>query len=177
MLDDLLSVIPPLERRIEARAAARLRHPNIVSIHEVGEVYGQHYIAMDYIEGESLASWIKREPPMQDQAASLLSTISHAVHHLHADGVSSPLIAGYPLLIVGASLWFRTALVWFMTGLSAASYSILLLDALYRRTDLSIQFARPAIILASMVILGYMVTYQVSRLQAMKRYYRSKLQH
>ena len=39
----------------EAQAAARLRHPNIVQIHEVGQLHGQHYFAMEYIEGESLA--------------------------------------------------------------------------------------------------------------------------
>ena len=39
----------------EARAAARLRHPNIVGILEVGDVDGQHYFAMDYVAGGSLA--------------------------------------------------------------------------------------------------------------------------
>ncbi|MDQ7780443.1 MAG: protein kinase, partial [Planctomycetota bacterium] len=39
----------------EARVAARLKHPNIVSVHDVGEVDGKHYFTMDYIEGQSLS--------------------------------------------------------------------------------------------------------------------------
>ncbi len=71
----------------EARAAARLRHPNIVAIYEVGDVHGQHYFAMEYIKGESLASRIQREPMSLDQATSLLSAICRAVHHLHDEGI------------------------------------------------------------------------------------------
>jgi serine/threonine protein kinase len=71
----------------EAKAAARLRHPNIVAIYEVGEVHGQHYFAMEYIEGESLASRIKREPISPHQAASLMSAVGRAVHHLHQEGI------------------------------------------------------------------------------------------
>jgi len=43
----------------EARAAARLRHPGIVGVHEVGEFDGQHYIAMDYVSGGSLAEHLQ----------------------------------------------------------------------------------------------------------------------
>ncbi len=39
----------------EARTAAKLRHPNIVAIHEVGDHEGQHYFSMDFIDGTSLA--------------------------------------------------------------------------------------------------------------------------
>src|SRR5713101_2641265 len=46
----------------EARAAATLDHPNICSIYEVGEADGRSFIAMQYIEGETLDARIKRKP-------------------------------------------------------------------------------------------------------------------
>ena len=46
----------------EAEAAAALSHPNIVAIHEIGEVQGQHFFSMDYIEGQSLADLVQRKP-------------------------------------------------------------------------------------------------------------------
>ncbi|MHC5211666.1 MAG: serine/threonine-protein kinase [Planctomycetota bacterium] len=46
--------------RREARAAARLRHPHVVAVHEVGEHDGHHYIAMDWVEGATLAGVIRR---------------------------------------------------------------------------------------------------------------------
>ena len=57
----------------EARVAARIRHPNIVAIHEVGEMHGTPYIAMDYIEGGSLVDRIEREEMSLDQVVSLLA--------------------------------------------------------------------------------------------------------
>ena len=55
--------------QVEARAAARLRHPNIVHIHEVGQQHGQHYFTMEYVEGESLAERIARGPVPRATAA------------------------------------------------------------------------------------------------------------
>ena len=51
---------PELVRRFqaEAKAAARLRHSNIVHIHDVGQFHGQDFFAMEYIEGQSLAERI-----------------------------------------------------------------------------------------------------------------------
>src|SRR5881628_3992351 len=46
----------------EARAAATLDHPNICSIYEVGEEDGRGFIAMQYVEGETLDARIKRKP-------------------------------------------------------------------------------------------------------------------
>src|SRR4051812_40233560 len=44
----------------EARLAAKLKHPNIVTIHDVSEVDGLHYIVMDLLQGEPLSDTIKR---------------------------------------------------------------------------------------------------------------------
>lgn len=73
--------------QIEARAAARLRHSNIVHIHEVGQSRGQHYFAMEYIEGESLAQRIARFPMPIDAVVRLVAAVARAVEHLHQQGI------------------------------------------------------------------------------------------
>ena len=47
----------------EARALARLRHPNVVAVHDVGEHAGRVYVAMEFIAGETLQRWLLRSPP------------------------------------------------------------------------------------------------------------------
>ncbi len=71
----------------EARAAGRLRHPNIVGIHEVGEVHGQHYFAMDCVEGPSLADRLRTGPADPRETARILSSVARAVHYLHEHGI------------------------------------------------------------------------------------------
>jgi serine/threonine-protein kinase len=71
----------------EARAAARLRDPHIVGIHEVGEIHGQHYFAMEYIAGPSLAQLLGRGPLTGEESARLVMGVAEAVAHLHAQGV------------------------------------------------------------------------------------------
>jgi serine/threonine-protein kinase len=67
----------------EARAAGSLRHPNIVGIHEAGEVHGQHFFAMDFIEGRSLAQELVRGPFEPRRAAECLAAVARAVQYLH----------------------------------------------------------------------------------------------
>jgi eukaryotic-like serine/threonine-protein kinase len=71
----------------EARAVARLRHRNIVGIHEVGEEVGRHFFAMDFVEGESLAKVISRGPMAPERAARWMVSIAEAVEHLHSQGL------------------------------------------------------------------------------------------
>ena len=70
----------------EATLFARLKHPNIVSVHEVGEVEGVPYIVMDLIEGTTLAERLSRRPPV-DEMVSLLEDVARAVHHAHSQNV------------------------------------------------------------------------------------------
>jgi tRNA A-37 threonylcarbamoyl transferase component Bud32 len=72
---------------IEARAAARVQHSNIVHIHDVGQLHGQHYFAMEYVEGESLATRIAREPLPIEAALRLVAVVARAVDHLHQQGI------------------------------------------------------------------------------------------
>ncbi|HEY5914066.1 MAG TPA: protein kinase [Verrucomicrobiae bacterium] len=73
--------------RAEAMAAASLHHPNIVSIHEVGFCEGQHFLAMDYVEGRPLSALIAGRPLPPKRAATYLRTIAEAVHHAHERGI------------------------------------------------------------------------------------------
>jgi eukaryotic-like serine/threonine-protein kinase len=67
--------------RSEAQSMARLRHPNIVTVHETGEYQGHLYFVMDLIEGAPLDERDLVERPRE--AAALLATVAMAVHHAH----------------------------------------------------------------------------------------------
>ncbi len=71
----------------EARAAALLRDPHVVAIHDVGEIQGQHYFAMEYIDGPSLAQRLQTSPMTPDEAARLVSIMARAVGRLHQRGI------------------------------------------------------------------------------------------
>ncbi len=71
----------------EARAAARLEHPNIVPIREMGEIAGRLYIAMRWIDGESLGARIKRGPMTLDEALPIVKQIASALAYAHARGL------------------------------------------------------------------------------------------
>ena len=73
--------------RAEAEAAASLRHPNIVAIHEVGEHEGQQYFSMDYIEGRNLAEAVRDKPMSARHAAACIQTIAEAIQYAHERGV------------------------------------------------------------------------------------------
>ncbi|HEY1376044.1 MAG TPA: serine/threonine-protein kinase, partial [Gemmataceae bacterium] len=70
--------------RAEAEATARLQHPNIVQVFEVGEVDGHLYYAMEYVDGGSLAGRAVRPP---HEAARLAEALADAVQHAHDRGV------------------------------------------------------------------------------------------
>jgi serine/threonine protein kinase len=63
--------------RREAEAAAKLQHPGIVPIHEVGERDGQCYFSMDFIEGGQLDEVLERAPISIRHAAELIAKVAH----------------------------------------------------------------------------------------------------
>jgi WD40 repeat protein len=73
--------------RQEAEAAARLQHPNIVSIHEIGEWDGQPYFTMDYVEGLSLAQLAGTGLIPIQRSVTYLQRIAEAVHYAHGRGI------------------------------------------------------------------------------------------
>ncbi|MBX3472024.1 MAG: serine/threonine protein kinase, partial [Planctomycetes bacterium] len=78
-----------LERfAVEARAAARLKHPNIVGIHRVGEEGGAPYLVMDLVPGESLQRRLGRDGPLPPrEAARLCALLARALAFAHGRGV------------------------------------------------------------------------------------------
>ncbi len=71
----------------EAEAVARLNHPNIVALLEVGEDAGQPFIAMEWIEGQTLAQLVQNGLPDAKDAARLLLKVADAVTHAHSHGI------------------------------------------------------------------------------------------
>jgi len=82
----LISQVAVRRLRAEAEVAASLQHPSIVAVHEVGEHEGQHYFAMDYVEGNSLAEIVRENPLPAKHAAEYVQRIAEAVHYAHQQG-------------------------------------------------------------------------------------------
>ena len=68
----------------EARSAAAITHPNICAIYDVGEDEGTHYIAMQYVEGHSLADYVDSHRQPQQQVAVVVRKIALAMHEAHS---------------------------------------------------------------------------------------------
>jgi eukaryotic-like serine/threonine-protein kinase len=69
--------------RVEAVAAGSLSHPNIVPVHEVGMHEGLQFIAMDYVEGPTLASLVKEKPLPVRRAVQYMVKVADAIHYAH----------------------------------------------------------------------------------------------
>lgn len=73
--------------RIEAEAVARLLHPNIVQIYEIGEVDRLPYFSLEYVEGGALDRRLSGAPMKPAAAAALIATLARAIHAAHRAGV------------------------------------------------------------------------------------------
>jgi predicted Ser/Thr protein kinase len=71
----------------EARALARLTHPNVVTVHEVGSATGRDYVAMELIEGETLADWLKAAPRSQAEIVAVFTAAGRGLAAAHAAGL------------------------------------------------------------------------------------------
>jgi serine/threonine-protein kinase len=71
----------------EARAASALNHPNILTIYEIGQAGERHYIATEFVEGETLRRKIKRGPLPLAEALDLAAQIAEALAAAHAGGI------------------------------------------------------------------------------------------
>jgi TolB-like protein/predicted Ser/Thr protein kinase/Flp pilus assembly protein TadD len=73
--------------RLEAEAAARLEHPGIVPIHEVGDRDGSCYFSMKFVEGGQLDEVARREPMPIRRAVELIAKVARTVHYAHEHGI------------------------------------------------------------------------------------------
>ncbi len=72
----------------EARTLARLRHPDIITVHEVGFAEDTPYLVMDLVEGGSLADLLREEERLEPRrAATLLCRVARAVDYFHGQGI------------------------------------------------------------------------------------------
>jgi serine/threonine-protein kinase len=71
----------------EARAVARLQHPNIVQIHEIGERDGLPYFSLEFVDGGTLSQLIDRHPQPPRTAAELTETLARAMQFAHEQNV------------------------------------------------------------------------------------------
>ena len=87
----VLSVFnPEIKQRFagEARSAARLTHPNIITIYDVGEDQGHPFIAMEYIDGETLGEVIRRRAPLRlTRRLELMLQLCSGLGHAHKMGI------------------------------------------------------------------------------------------
>jgi WD40 repeat protein/tRNA A-37 threonylcarbamoyl transferase component Bud32 len=81
----------PAEERtrfqVEAQAAARLQHPAIVQIYEVGEAQDRPFLALEFVEGPSLARHVRGQLQSPAVAAELVAALAQAVQFAHSQGV------------------------------------------------------------------------------------------
>lgn len=70
--------------RTEGEAIARLQHPNVIQIHDFGDVEGLPYFSMEYLEGGSLSARLAQSPLTPRQAAEMLVMLADAVNYVHA---------------------------------------------------------------------------------------------
>jgi WD40 repeat protein/tRNA A-37 threonylcarbamoyl transferase component Bud32 len=73
--------------RAEALAIARLRHPNIVQIYDVGEQGEFPFLSLELIDGGNLAQWLAGKPRNANEAARIIANLAEAVEYAHAQGV------------------------------------------------------------------------------------------
>lgn len=71
----------------EARSAAQLRHPSIVTVHEVGVQNDQPYLVSDFVDGVTLADWLTAHEATFRQAAQWIAELAEALHYAHTQGV------------------------------------------------------------------------------------------
>ncbi len=71
----------------EARAMARVQHPNVATVYEVGSVGEQLFVAMELVDGQTLKGWLRERPRAPREALALLVAAGRGLAAVHAAGV------------------------------------------------------------------------------------------
>ncbi|HGG57801.1 MAG TPA: serine/threonine protein kinase, partial [Nannocystis exedens] len=71
----------------EAKALAKLSHPNVVQVYEVGEHKNQLYMALEYIEGHNLRTWERHQARSWRQIVDVIIEVGHGLQAAHAIGL------------------------------------------------------------------------------------------
>ena len=118
----------------EAAAVARLDHPNIVKLHEVGKANGLAYLAMEFVDGGTLYRLIQDEAPIDfADCARIVEQVARAIHYAHVHGVlhrdlkpSNILLAGKTpkLADFGLAKNFNQSLRLTQTGMAVGTHSL-----------------------------------------------------
>jgi hypothetical protein len=89
--------------RAEGEALGRLRHPNIVQVHDSGIHDGLPYLALEYVEGGNLAARLHATPQPPREAAALVETLARAVAAAHREGMVHRDLKPTNILLAGAT--------------------------------------------------------------------------
>jgi WD40 repeat protein/serine/threonine protein kinase len=84
---EFASTSQQLRFRLEAELVARVQHPNIVQLYEIGTYEGRSFLALEWVEGGSLASRLDGKPWPPAEAAGLIETLARAIHIAHSNGI------------------------------------------------------------------------------------------
>ena len=88
MLPQGMDAERPLSRfQTEAEVIARLQHPNLIQIYEVGTVDGRPFFSMEYVPDGTLEAWLRNRPQPPREAAQLIQVLASAMHEAHRCGV------------------------------------------------------------------------------------------
>jgi eukaryotic-like serine/threonine-protein kinase len=87
LLGEFASAAQELRFRLEAELAARVQHPNIVQVYEIGSYEGRPFLALEWVEGGNLAHRLNGKPWPPGEATQLIETLARAIHVAHVEGV------------------------------------------------------------------------------------------